>query len=232
MKYPTDSFSIKQWKEDDRPREKLMTKGRQSLSDTELLAILIGSGSRNESAVSLSKRILLYVQNNLNELAKLNVDALKSFKGIGDAKAIAIITALELGRRRRLETALEQPVISSSKSAFEILQPLIADLEHEEFWVLFLNNSNKVIDTLQMSKGGLTGTVVDTRLIFKKALANGSTSLILGHNHPSGSLKPSASDKQLTEKIKHAGSTLDIKVLDHLIVTPQNYYSFADEGSL
>lgn len=232
MKYSTASFSIKQWKEDDRPREKLLAKGRQSLSDAELLAILIGSGSKNESAVALSKRILASTQNNLNELAKLNVDTLKSFKGIGEAKAISIVTALELGRRRRLEAALEHPIISSSKGAYEIFQPLIGDLHHEEFWVLFLNNSNKVVDALQMSKGGLTGTVVDTRLIFKKALANGATSLILGHNHPSGSLKPSNADKQLTQKIKQAGETLDIKILDHLIVTPQNYYSFADDGSL
>lgn len=226
------SFSIKNWKEDDRPREKLIQKGKSSLSDAELIAILLGSGSRDESAVDLSKRILKHCDNNLNELARLSVEQLMQFKGIGEAKSVAIVTALELGLRRRLATAMEQPIITSSKAVFEIMQPLIGDLQHEEFWVLYLNNSNKVIFKQQLSKGGITGTLVDTRLVFKKALEIASTAIILAHNHPSGTLKPSNADKQLTEKIKNAGRTLDIRVLDHLIVTEKAYFSFADENFL
>ncbi len=226
------SFSIKHWKEDDRPREKLVNKGKNSLSDAELIAILIGSGNRNESAVGLSKRILASVENNLNALARLSVEQLTRFKGIGEAKAVSIITALELGRRRRLEEALEQPKISSSKAVFDIMQPIIGDLQHEEFWILYLNNSNKIIDRMQLSKGGITGTLVDTRLVFKKAMESGATAIILAHNHPSGTLKPSVADKSLTQKIKTAGVTLDIKVLDHLIITEKAYFSFADETIL
>jgi len=226
------SFSIKEWKEDDRPREKLIAKGKQALSDAELLAILIGSGNRNESAVALSKRILSSVGNNLNALAKLSVNNLMLFKGIGEAKAISIITALELGRRRRLEKAMVQSKITSSKTVFEIMQPIIGDLQHEEFWVLYLNNSNVILDKIQLSKGGITGTLVDTRLIFKKAIELVATSIILAHNHPSGTLQPSSADKKMTKKIKGAGETLDIKVLDHLIITEKMYFSFADEGEL
>ena len=164
------SFSIKNWKEDDRPREKLILKGKSILSDAELIAILISSGSRNESAVDLSKRILLSVNNNLNALARLSIEQLTQFKGIGEAKAVSIVTALELGRRRRLEEALEQTKITSSKDVFEIMQPIIGDTQHEEFWVLYLNNSNKIINKSQVSKGGITSTLVDTRLVFKKAM--------------------------------------------------------------
>lgn len=227
-----NSFTIKQWKEDDRPREKLVKKGKVALSDAELIAILIGSGSREESAVELSKRILSSIDNRLNELGKLTVNDLTKFKGIGEAKAISIITALELGRRRRLEEALEKPKISSSRSVFEVMQPIIGELQHEEFWIIFLNNANKIQLKTQMSKGGITGTLVDTRLIFKQALELAATGLILCHNHPSGTLKPSTSDMQLTSKIKKGGDVLDIKVLDHLIVTEKEYYSFADEGIL
>ncbi len=226
------SFSIKNWKEDDRPREKLITKGKAVLSDAELIAILIGSGSRNESAVALSKKILLSVNHNLSGLSKLSLEQLILFKGIGEAKAVSIITALELGKRRRLEEALLQSEITSSKAVFEIMQPIIGDLQHEEFWVLFLNNSNKVLRKTQLSKGGITGTLVDTRLIFKKAMEVGATSIILAHNHPSGTLVPSSSDKSLTQKIKKAGETLDIKVLDHLIITEKSYFSFADSNEL
>ncbi len=226
------SFPIKQWKEDDRPREKLLAKGKSVLSDAELIAILISSGSRSESAVDLSKRILGSVGNNLNALAKLSVSNLIGFKGIGEAKAISIITALELGRRRRLEEALIQPKISSSKAVFEIMQPLIGDLQYEEFWVLYLNNSNTIIDKMQLSKGGITGTLVDARLLFKKAIEVGAVAIILAHNHPSGMLNPSSADKNLTQKIKVAGGTLDIKVLDHLIITEKAYFSFADAGEL
>lgn len=225
-------FSIKNWSQDDRPREKLLQKGKLALSDAELIAILIGSGSRNESAVELSKRILQQNKNNLNALGKLSVQQLMNFKGIGEAKAISIIAAMELGRRRRSEEALELIKISSSNSVFEVLQPLIGELQHEEFWILYLNNSNKIIEQFQISKGGITGTLVDVRITLRKALELGATSLILAHNHPSGNLNPSEADKQLTQKLKTASESLDIKVLDHLIVTEKSYFSFADEGIL
>jgi DNA repair protein RadC len=223
-------FPITNWSEDDKPREKLMLKGKSSLSDAGLIAILIGSGSRNESAVGLSKRILASVDNNLNALGKLSITQLMNFKGIGEAKAISIISALELGRRRRAEDAVELTKISSSKMIFEIMQPIIGELPHEEFWIVYLNNSNKIISKSQLSKGGITGTLVDVRLVFKMALEMGATGLILCHNHPSGTLIPSDADKQITRKLKLAGESLEIKVLDHLIVTEANYFSFVDEG--
>lgn len=223
-------FPITNWSEDDKPREKLMLKGKSALSDAELIAILIGSGSRNESAVDLSKRILGSVDNNLNALGKLSISQLINFKGIGEAKAISIIAALELGRRRRAEDAVELIKITSSKMIFEIMQPIIGELPHEEFWIVYLNNSNKIISKSQLSKGGITGTMVDVRLVFKTALEMGATGLILCHNHPSGTLIPSDADKQITRKLKLAGDSLEIKVLDHLIVTEMNYFSFVDEG--
>lgn len=225
-----NNFPITHWSEDDKPREKLMLKGKTALSDAELIAILIGSGSRNESAVELSKRILKSVNNNLNALGKLTISQLMEFKGIGEAKAISIIAALELGRRRRTEDALELVKITSSKAIFELMQPVIGELPHEEFWIVYLNNSNKVLSKSQLSKGGITGTLVDVRLVFKNALEIGATALILCHNHPSGTLIPSDADKQITKKIKIAGDSLEIKVLDHLIVTETSYYSFVDEG--
>lgn len=224
------SFTIKSWSENDRPREKLIQKGRGALTDAELLAILIGSGTPNESAVDLSRKILTGSGDSLSELGKLSLNQLKSFKGIGEAKAVSIIAALELGRRRRSEEALEKKKISSSTSVFELMQPLIGELPHEEFWIIYLNNSNKVIESIQLSKGGITGTIVDVRLALKKALEVGATALILAHNHPSGNLNPSAADKQLTQKLKLAGESLDIKVLDHIIITEKSYFSFADEG--
>lgn len=227
-----NSFSIKYWAEDDKPREKLMLKGKASLSDAELIAILIGSGSRNESAVELSKRILASVNNNLNAIGKLSIQQLVAFKGIGPAKAISIVSAMELARRRRGEEALELDKITSSKSIFEMMQPIIGELSHEEFWIVYLNNSNKVISKSQLSKGGITGTLVDVRLVFKTALEMTATAVILCHNHPSGALKPSDADIQITKKLKFAGESLDIKVMDHLIVTENNYFSFADEGIL
>ncbi|WP_372793902.1 DNA repair protein RadC [Lutibacter sp.] len=232
MGYENSMTSIKSWAEDDRPREKLLLKGKAALSDAELIAILIGSGSRNESAVALSKRILASINNNLNKLGKLSVLDLLKFKGIGDAKAISIITALELGRRRRLEEALELPKITSSSAVFNMMQPLIGELQHEEFWVVYLNNSNKVLYKEQLSKGGLTGTLVDVRLVYKKAIEIYATALILCHNHPSGKLQASNSDKIITNKLKQAGETLDIKVLDHIIITENAYFSFADENIL
>lgn len=228
----TTNFSIKYWAEDDKPREKLMLKGKSVLSDAELIAILIGSGSRNESAVQLSKRILASVDNNLNALGKLSVKQLTHFKGIGEAKAISIVAATELGRRRKSEESPELSKITSSKAVFEIMQPIVGELPHEEFWVLYLNNSNKVMYKTQISKGGITGTVVDTRIIYKTALEHGATSIILVHNHPSGTLVASEADKQITRKLKEAGKHLDIPVLDHVIVTEKSYFSFADEGIL
>ncbi|SHJ79042.1 DNA repair protein RadC [Maribacter aquivivus] len=226
------SLSIKNWSDDDKPREKLVHKGRSVLSDAELIAILIGSGSRSESAVELSKRILASVDNNLNELGRLSIKQLMAFKGIGEAKAVSIAAALEVGRRRRGEDAAKIKKIGSSKDVYEILQPLLGDLEHEEFWILFLNNSNKVLHKAQLSKGGITGTLVDVRIVMKQALELGAVAIILAHNHPSGTLRPSAADKQITQKIKVASETLDIKVLDHLIITQKSYYSFADEKIL
>ena len=224
------NFSIKNWAEDDKPREKLMLKGKSALSDAELLAILIGSGSRNESAVELSKRILASVDNNLNAIGKLTLKQLMEFKGIGEAKAITIIAALEIGRRRREEDAVTLKKISSSKSVFELMQPIIGELPHEEFWILYLNNSNKVIYKAQLSKGGITGTVVDIRLVFKMALEHNATSIILTHNHPSGKLLASDADIQITKKLKLAGQQLDITILDHIIITETGFYSFQDEG--
>ena len=226
------SFSIKNWSQDDQPREKLLYKGKAALSDAELVAILIGSGNREESAVDLCKRVLASTNNNLSALGKLSVKQLMEFKGIGEAKAISIIAALELGRRRRGEEALEKKKISSSKSVFELMQPVIGELEHEEFWIIYVNNSNKVLQKNQLSKGGITGTLVDVRLVLKNALEVGATALILAHNHPSGTLKPSEADKQITQKLKVAAQSLDIKVLDHLIITEKAYFSFADESLL
>jgi DNA repair protein RadC len=226
------SFSIKNWSQDDQPREKLRDKGKSTLSDAELVAILIGSGNRNESAVALSKRILASVDYNLNALGKLSLKQLMMFKGIGEAKAISIAAALELGRRRRGNDALEKNKISSSVSVFELMQPVIGELPHEEFWIIYLNNSNKVIQKNQLSKGGITGTLVDVRLALKTALEVGAVALILVHNHPSGTLKPSEADKKLTQKLKNAAQSLDIKVLDHLIITESSYFSFADESLL
>ena len=223
---------INQWAEDDRPREKFLLKGKAALSDSELLAILIGSGSRNESAVQLCQRILASANNNLNQLGKLSIQQLMDFKGIGEAKAISIAAALELGRRRRSEDAVELDKITSSKAVFNIMQPLIGELLHEEFWVLFLNNSNKVIHKAQLSKGGMTGTVVDTRIIFKTALEYNAISLILTHNHSSGKLLASESDKEITRKLQLAGKQMEIMVLDHVIITESSFYSFADEGIL
>lgn len=227
-----EKLTIKSWALDDRPREKLVAKGRMALSDAELIAILIGSGNREESAVALSKRILKTVNGNLNALAKLSVEKLTVFNGIGLAKAISIITALELGKRKQLEIAIERRKITSSKDVANAMQAIIGHLEHEEFWVLYLNNSNKIVAKAQISKGGLTATLVDVRLVFKRALELAAVGIIVCHNHPSGKLQPSTADKQLTSKIKEAGITLDIKLLDHLIITEKAYFSFADEGLL
>jgi DNA repair protein RadC len=225
-----NNMPITNWSEDDKPREKLMLKGKSVLSDAELIAILIGSGSRNESAVDLSKRILSSVDYNLNALGKLSIAQLINFKGIGEAKAISIIAAMELGRRRRSEDVIELSKITSSKAVFDVMQPIIGELPHEEFWVLFLNNSNKILFKTQLSKGGMTGTVVDVRIIFKIAFEQNAVAIIITHNHPSGKLQASDADIQITKKIKNAGQQLDIPVLDHIIITETGYYSFVDEG--
>ncbi|MBL4745563.1 MAG: DNA repair protein RadC [Flavobacteriaceae bacterium] len=232
MDKPSKSFTIKSWSMDDRPREKLMKFGKRSLSNAELVAILIGSGNRNETAVALSKRILAAINNDLSAFGKVSVPELMKFKGIGEAKAISIITALELGRRQLISMEVVPISIAGSKDVFVLMKPLVGDLNHEEFWVIFLNNSNKIIDKTQLSKGGLTGTLVDTRLLFKQAIGLLATGIILCHNHPSGKVNPSESDKILTRKIVDGGTTLDIKVLDHVIITEKTYFSFADEGLL
>ncbi len=225
-------LTIKSWAIEDRPREKLLLQGKSVLTDAELIAILIGSGTKKESAVELSRRILSSVNNNINELAALTFEQLIEFSGIGEARAISIITALELGKRRHFEQVDQKPIIKSSTTAFQILQPIVGELQHEEFWVLYLNNSNKVIAKKQLSKGGITATMVDVRLLFKKAVEIAAVGVIVSHNHPSGKLKPSKSDELLTQKIKEAGLTLDIKLLDHLIITQKDYFSFADNGIL
>ncbi len=223
-------ISIKSWAEEDRPREKLLAQGRRVLSDAELIAILIGSGSTSESAVDLSKRILHHFSGDLNLLGKGSVNDLSKFKGIGEAKAITIIAALELGRRRKESEQKEADKISSSKDVFHLMQRYFADLNHEEFWIILLNRANKVLSRHLISKGGQAGTIADPKIIFQIALENHAASVVLAHNHPSGNLKPSQADLDLTKKLRNAGTMLDIAVPDHLIFTDTRYFSFADEG--
>ncbi|WP_026474052.1 RadC family protein [Alkaliflexus imshenetskii] len=230
---PYNRLSIKEWALEDRPREKLLAKGLTSLSDAELIAILIGSGSSKESAVDLSKKILKDHQNNLNILGKSTVEELvKRYHGVGEAKAVTIVAAMELGRRRTLQESLQMPVVKGSEDVFRLMKPILGDLPHEEFWILMLNRANKVLLRYNVSKGGLTGTVIDVRLIIKKALECYAASIILSHNHPSGNLQPSDADRQITKKIAEAGKLMDIPVLDHVIVAENGYFSFADEGML
>lgn len=225
-------LNIKSWSPEDRPREKLLLKGNQALSDAELVAILIGSGTPKLSAVELSKKILLQVNNNLNDLARLTVKDLMKIKGIGEAKAITIVAALELGRRRKETDPEEKPKISSSRDAFELLKSDLMDLPKEEFWVLCLNRANRVIKKKRVSEGGVSGTVADPKIIYKLALEELASGVIVAHNHPSGNLQPSQNDIDLTRKLKEAGKFLEISLLDHLIVANQKYLSFADEGML
>lgn len=225
-------YSIKQWAKDDRPREKLLLKGPESLSDSELLAILIANGNKEKSALELAKDVLKLGKNNLPELGKLTVKELTKIKGIGEAKAITIVAALEIGRRRQALAAREKSVITSSSDVALYLQTLLKDHRHEVFAVLFLNRANKINHFQIISEGGITGTVADPRVILKKALEEDAVSLILCHNHPSGSLKPSRADEELTQKIKQAAKYFDINILDHLIVSEDGYYSFADSGIL
>jgi len=226
-------IGIKELAVEDRPREKMIQKGIASLSDAELVAILIGSGSTKESAVELARKIMAGFKNNLNELGKATIEDLKNrFHGVGEAKAVSIVAAMELGRRRLLHQSLEMPVVKSSQDVFNLYRPVIADLPHEEFWITLLNRANKVRHRFNISKGGITGTVIDVRLILKKALENNASSIVLCHNHPSGNTQPSEADIQITKKLKEAGKIMEIPVLDHLIVTENGYFSFADEGLL
>lgn len=226
-------LNIKDWAEEDRPREKMLLKGVASLSDAELLGILIGSGNKNETAVELAQRILHSVSNNLNALGKLEIkDLIKNFNGIGEAKAITIVAALELGRRRKLSEVIVQPQIVSSEDVFQILHPVLGDLKHEEVWVLLLNKANKVLKKLQVSKGGVSGTVVDIRMIMKEAIESLASAIILCHNHPSGNTNPSGDDNMITQRLKEAGEVMDIRLLDHVIIGDQRYYSYRDHDSL
>lgn len=225
-------LSLKTWAEDDRPREKLVNKGRHTLSDAELLAILLSSGNREETAVQLAQRILQTNRNSINQLAKLQLNDLKKFKGVGEAKAVTIIAALEIGRRRNDKVEDEKTKINNSQQAYFILKPKLEDLPHEEFWVIYLSRNNSVLKTECISRGGISGTLVDPRLVIKPAIECLASSIILAHNHPSGNLKPSQEDIRLTKKIKEITIHLDMVIQDHLIIGDQKYLSFADEGLL
>ena len=224
--------SIKSWAEEDRPREKMLAKGKEALSNAELIAILIGSGNSKETAVDLSKRILHDNKDNLIELSRLTINDLMKYNGIGEAKAVTIAAALELGRRRRFSEALEKPSIKNSQVAYECFYAHLSDLDHEQFWIMLLNNANKVIKLEKIGVGGMTGTTADPKKIFKCALENNAASVMLCHNHPSGNVVPSNADKQITNNLKKAGQFLEIKILDHIIIGNDNYFSFADEGLL
>lgn len=223
-------IGIKSWAEEDRPREKLSTQGRRALTDAELIAILIGSGSRNETAVELSKRILHHYYNDLNRLGKASVNELSNFKGIGEAKAISIIAALEIGRRRSDFETKAPEIIGSSRDAYNLIRRHVVDLNHEEFWIILVGRSQKVLGKELVSRGGLSATVVDPKIIFSIALQHQATGIIMVHNHPSGNLKPSQQDIHLTKKLAEAGALLEIKILDHLIISDTSFLSFADEG--
>jgi len=229
MNYP-DKISIREWAENDRPREKMLEKGRASLSDAELIAILISSGNKEESAVDLSKRILNSVNNNLHSLGKVSIAKLLKFKGIGQAKAISISAALELGRRRKAAETIHKDKVRSSKDAFDYLRPKLEDLPHEEFWIMLLDRKNAPIKLEQVGKGGISGTVADSKIIFKLAIDSLASGIIIAHNHPSGNLKPSKNDIQLTKRVVEAGKILDLPILDHLIIGDNAYFSFADKG--
>lgn len=225
-------MSIKFLAEDDRPREKFLLKGKSSLSDSELLAIIMGSGNKDETAVELARRILSSVNNNWHQLSLLTVKDLTKFKGVGEVKAISIATALEIGRRRAAQEIPEKPQISCSKDAYDVLKIHLSYLRTEEFWALFLNQSNKVIHISKLTHGGISQSIVDVRILFRTAIEHFSTGIIISHNHPSGNLKPSAEDINITERVKEAGNLMNIQLLDHLIITQNSYLSFADEGLL
>ena len=224
------SQALKTWAVEERPREKVMANGVQYLSDSELLAILMGSGTKNMTAVELARNVLRTVGNSLHELGRQSVGDLVKIKGVGPAKAISVLAAMELGRRRSGLHQTEKIPVKSSKTVFSLFHPLLGDLEHEEFWLLMLNRANKVLGRFKVSQGGLSGTVIDTRIILKKALDNLSSSIIVCHNHPSGNNQPSDADVKITEKLKKAAEMLEIKLLDHIIIADKSYFSFADEG--
>ncbi len=236
--YPDDSreagrFRIKDWAADDRPREKMLKQGAGTLSNAELLAILLGSGTREETALDLAKRILIYVDNNLNELGKISIESLcKQFKGVGPVKAIVLTAALEIGRRRRSAEVVSKPRIQNSRDIYELFHAKLSDIHHEECWVVLMNNQHHVIDTVRISHGGLSETTVDPKIVLKHALDKLSTSIILCHNHPSGNPYPSTADDKITHKLKLACSNLDIQFTDHLIFGEEKYYSYADEGKI
>lgn len=232
MSEPNDHLNILSWAEEDRPREKLLLKGKSALSDAELIAILIGSGTRSISAVEVAKMILANAENNLNTLARFSVKELQKIKGIGEAKAISIVSALELGRRRKESDFLEKVKITCSNDIYQLMKPELLDLPKEDFWIILLNRANALIKKVQVSSGGISGTVADPKIIFKAALEQSASSIILIHNHPSGNLKPSKADIDLTKKMKNGGNFLEIPVLDHLIFSDEGYLSFADEGLL
>ena len=226
-------LTIRDWAEDDRPREKMLRKGAHSLSDAELLAILIGSGNRDESAVELSRRIMHECSDNINELALLSIsDLCKRFKGIGEAKAITIMAALEIGKRRKTSEILERKKITSSLDLFDLFEPQLVDLPHEEFWVGLLNGANKVIEIKRLTQGGSRQTVVDIPMLLKMALEKSAQAVVVAHNHPSGQNRPSHEDEQITRKIKAGCEAIGITLLDHIIIAKGQYYSFADEGKM
>jgi len=223
---------IKSWAEDDRPREKMLLKGRAALSDAELISILVSTGSREDSAVSLSKKILSLSGNSLNDLGKLSIADFRKIKGIGEAKAIKIVAALELGRRRKEESFPEPARMKTSKDSFRFFEPILADLPNEAFWVMLLNSRSKIVGYKRISEGGVNATIADAKIIFKHALEHLATSIVLCHNHPSGNKEPSESDIMLTQKLKSAGKLLEISIADHIIIADKSYFSFADAGML
>jgi len=224
--------SIKNWADDDKPREKLAAKGKEALSNAELIAILLGNGTRNKSAVDLARDILKLADNDLNKLARLSIADLSKIDGIGPAKAITIISAIELGSRRKTTKVSNEEFVRSSSDAFQFFGPMLQDKEYEEFWVLLLNRNNKIIKPYRVSDGGVSGTVADPKRIFKAALENNATQVVLCHNHPSGNRQPSSADIKLTERLVYAGKQIDIDIVDHIIVAENGYYSFADEGKI
>lgn len=230
MNDTTPPLSIKAWAEEDRPREKMLLKGKTALTDAELIAILIGSGTVGENAIELAHRILASVNNNLSELGRRSLKDLMKFKGIGEARAITIAAAVEIGRRRQFSDMMQRDIIAHSRDIYDTMLPSMIDLQHEEFWILMLNQAHHIVGRQRISTGGVTGTVVDSKMVFKPAIETLASCIILVHNHPSGNLIPSPADIDLTRKLKEGGKVLDIKVLDHVIVAHTGYYSFRDEG--
>lgn len=232
MEPGTPYIAIRHWAEDDRPREKFMLKGRHSLSDAELLAILIGSGMRNVSALDLAKEIMRLAHDNLAELSRLSITDLLKVKGIGYVRATSLLAALELGRRRNESEVIIKEKIKSSREAYEVFRSVIGDKPYEEFWIIMMNRANRILRKCCISEGGISGTVVDPKKVFKIALDHHATSIILGHNHPSGNINPSEADRQLTQKMRNAGKLLEVDVIDHIILGEDNFYSFADNGDM